>query len=121
MIRNFLCLAAALLCSASALASGEVKLEDLEVVSEEAVSKEAFQEKLSAGLNRASGFNRPDWVTEGNRPDWYTDGNRPDWVTDANRPDWITEGSRPDWYTGSKVDPAFVDSAIPSPSMGDRN
>ena len=85
------CLAAAVLFSVSALASEEVKLEDLEVVSEHAVSKEVFQEKLSAGLNRASGFNRPDWVTEGNRPDWYTDGN---------------------------VEPAFPQATIPSPTMG---
>lgn len=101
----------------AAVFKGKVTLEDLAVVSEEAISAEELGQLLGQGKN--NNMNHPDWVTDGNHPNWLTNANHPDWVTSGNHPDWLTAGNHPNWYTnGRTADGDGAQGELPSPTMG---
>jgi transcription elongation factor len=113
------CLALCLFAS-PAFANDVVRIENLTVTAESAVTDEEFTDSLAAlgaRKNDGGGGNTPNWMSSGNTPNWYTKSNTPDWVTAGNTPNWLTAGNTPNWYTGNS---SFEADGLsyPEPELG---
>lgn len=109
----FLCLFAA-----PAFAGDAIRLENLTVTAETAVTDTEFSESLAArGSKSGGGGNHPDFMTSGNHPNFYTASNHPDFMTAGNHPNFMTAGNHPNFYTGAN---AFTGDGTnyPEPELG---